>query len=255
VSGGARAVLAGLGIAGVVFVILWGAVDLPAVGHYLGPYGDVVTPLAVFARHSTDAVSAVNFDFRGIDTLGEEFILFTSVLGVTLLLRQSEEGAKGEGESEDRAQGRPTPSTGDAVRSFGSGMVGLLVLFGTYMVTHGTVTPGGGFQGGVILATVPLLVYLSSSAEIFERIAPRRLVEAGESAGAFGYVLVGLFGVIAGVEFLRNVVPLGKTGTLTGGGTTVLLNLTVGLEVATGFVLLMLAFVDEALQRRRRAQR
>jgi multicomponent Na+:H+ antiporter subunit B len=254
-NGHTRGVLASLGIAGVLFTLIWGALDLPAVGHYLGPYGDVVSPLAVFARHATDAVSAVNFDFRGLDTLGEEFILFTSVLGVTLLLRQSEEGAKEGEESDDHAQGRPVPPTGDAVRSFGAGTVGLVVLFGVYMVTHGAMTPGGGFQGGVVLATVPLLVYLSSSPRIFERIAPRKAVEAGESVGAFGYVLIGLFGVVAGEQFLRNVVPLGKAATLTGGGTIVLLNLTVGLEIATGFVLLMIAFLDEALERRKRASR
>jgi len=85
--------LGGLGLAGVVALLVVGMTGLKPSGTGVGPYGDVVAPLSVFARHTTDAVAAVNFDFRAFDTLGEEFILFTSALGVALLLRQSEESA------------------------------------------------------------------------------------------------------------------------------------------------------------------
>ena len=55
-----------------------------------------VNAITVPERHITDAVTAVNFDIRGFDTLGEEFILFTSVLGVVLLMRrQTDEPAEG----------------------------------------------------------------------------------------------------------------------------------------------------------------
>src|SRR4051812_22549894 len=42
-------------------------------------------------RNITDAVTAVNFDYRGFDTLGEEFILFASVMGALVLLKQASE--------------------------------------------------------------------------------------------------------------------------------------------------------------------
>ena len=71
---------------------------LPPIGHYRGPYGDVLNAVAVNERHSTDVVSAVNFDYRGFDTLGEESILFASVIGVTLLLRKQPREEKGEPE-------------------------------------------------------------------------------------------------------------------------------------------------------------
>jgi len=53
-----------------------------------GPYGDVLNAVAASERHTTDVVSAVNFDYRGFDTLGEESILFAFVVGATLLLRR-----------------------------------------------------------------------------------------------------------------------------------------------------------------------
>src|SRR5947209_2290314 len=58
----------------------------------LGPssdtYAGMINALTVPERHITDAVTAVNFDFRGFDTLGEEYIMFASVLGTALLLRR-----------------------------------------------------------------------------------------------------------------------------------------------------------------------
>ncbi|MBV9607990.1 MAG: sodium:proton antiporter, partial [Acidobacteria bacterium] len=71
-----------------VFILyLVAAHGLPQFGHYKGPYGDVINQVGVYERHATDLVTAVNFDYRGFDTLGEEFILFISVIGVALLLR------------------------------------------------------------------------------------------------------------------------------------------------------------------------
>lgn len=42
--------------------------DYGPVGHYAGPYGDVLNSLSVYQRHATDVVSAINFDYRGFDT-------------------------------------------------------------------------------------------------------------------------------------------------------------------------------------------
>ena len=72
--------------------------DLHPLGHadpLSATYGDLVNSLTVPERHITDAVTAVNFDFRGFDTLGEEFIMFASVLGAALLLRKHADESAG----------------------------------------------------------------------------------------------------------------------------------------------------------------
>jgi multicomponent Na+:H+ antiporter subunit B len=219
---------------------------LPPVGSYKGAYGEVLNAVAVGERHATDVVSAVNFDYRGLDTLGEEFILFTSVLAVAAILRKQED--EEDDEEEPKWEPRKAPDS-DAVRTLGAVTVPLMLSFGLYMVSHGSVSPGGGFQGGVVLASVPLMVYLCATAKTFLRIAPPALAKAGESAGAAGYVLVGCLGVLAGKAFLENVLPLGTPGNAWSSGTIFFLNLTVGLAVAAGFTELLSVFVEEVLRR------
>jgi len=237
---------------------VYGAHGLPPVGHYRGPYGDVLNQIAVYERHTTDVVTAVNFDYRGFDTMGEEFILFISVIGVLMLLRQQREETKKEDEAyarSDQQPGRHAPEPSEAVKVTTLALVGPLVVFGIYLVTHGQLTPGGGFQGGVVLATAPLLVYLAGDYQTFRKIAAHTLVEVGEAIGAFGYVVIGLLGMIAGGVFLQNVLPLGSTGNINSAGTIAVISATVGLEVAGGFVLLMHAFLEQTIELRLRGRR
>ncbi len=264
----ARTVFFFASVVGFAALFVWGLRGLPPFGNYKGPYGDVLNAVATYERHITDIVTAVNFDYRGFDTLGEEFILFISVMGVTLLLRKEEhkEGggrgsedeerehkqadSKSGAERKDESPERHAPQPSDATRVLTLGLVGPLVLFGIYVVTHGQLTPGGGFQGGVILATAPLLVYLAGSMAVFKRITSHRIVEVSDAVGAGGYALVGFVGMVLGTRFLQNVLPLGTTGKINSGGTIALIDLAVGLEVAAAFVLLLYTFLEETLERR-----
>lgn len=246
-----RKVLFVVGALGLALVLLAGASGLPRYGTYSGVYGHMLNAVTVGERNATDVVSAVNFDYRGFDTLIEEFILFTSVVGAaTLLRKQKDQRQHGDLEREDASRGRDRPPTSGAVRVLGVALVLLTVVFGGYVVAHGQLTPGGGFQGGVILATAPLVVYLASEAKTFCAITPSSLVKASEAFGAAAYVLVGAIGLLAGGHFLANVLPLGKVGDVFSSGTIWVINVAVGLEVAAGFVVLLLAFVEETLQRR-----
>src|ERR1041385_3824974 len=66
----------------------WAISGLPKFGDYRGPYGFVLNHIVVPLRHSTNVVMGTTFDVRGVDTMGEEFILYAAVVGVTLLLRE-----------------------------------------------------------------------------------------------------------------------------------------------------------------------
>jgi len=213
-----------------------------------GWYADFVNRVTVPERQITDAVTAVNFDIRGFDTLGEEFIMFASVLGVALLLRRQRD--EWNGPPLDRARGRGVPAPSDAIRILTVALVGPVVLFGIYVVVHGQATPGGGFQGGVVLATAPLLIYLAGEYGSLVRLAPRWLVESAEAIGAGGYAVIGAIGMLRSERFLENWLPLGKAGDVFSGGTVALIDLTVGLEVAGGFIVLLLLFLEETLVRR-----
>lgn len=244
----ARIALFAVAAPGLAAALLTGFAGLPASGRGRSPVGDAIVRGAAPDRNALDAVSAVNFDYRGLDTLGEELVLFTSVLAVGVLLRRSRQERASRGE--DVGPQREIPRTSGAVRILGAGLAGPCVVFGAYLASHGQLSPGGGFQGGTVAATAPLVVYLSADARTFRRIAPEALAEATEAAAVGGYVLVGLAAIAVAGPFLANVLPLGARGDVLSSGTILALNALVGIAVATGIVVLLKAFLEETLERR-----
>ena len=236
--------------AGLLALVAWGMAGLPGFGHYGGPYGTVVDRRAVPDRHATNVVSAVNFDYRGFDTVGEEFILFVAVMAVAMLLRTARRERRRDPSA--RAAEEALPDTSDAVRVAGVALICPAVLIGLNLVSHGQSTPGGGFQGGLMLASAPLLLFLVGRYLVFRRLNPVGMLDLGEGSGAGGFVIVGVIGVIAGTAFLENVLPLGRPGSVFSAGTLPLISVSVGLEVAAGIVLVMFEFLEQALAIRSR---
>jgi multicomponent Na+:H+ antiporter subunit B len=229
---------------GGIFLLVFGyaARDLPPWGSYRGPYGDVISRLGVYERHATDVVNAVNYDYRAFDTLGEEFILFTAVLGVMMLLRREEgESIREAGKVEDRF---PLSS---AVRATALPAIILTVMFGFYIGLHGQLTPGGGFQAGVILASVPFLLYVCENTESFRRVTSHTAVEVVEALGAGSYALIGFAPLLIGAPFLTNILPLGATGDVFSSGTIALISACVGFEVTAAFLLVGYTYLQEII--------
>jgi multicomponent Na+:H+ antiporter subunit B len=182
VSRGARLWL-GLGsLAGLGALLAWAVLGLPDVGHPRGPYADLAPRIMLAERHVTNTVTGVTFDLRGFDTLGEELILFVAALGAAVLLRAQRSERRAEQAAEaDEQRG---PATADALRALGAVLVGPVLLLGIYVVVHGALTPGGGFQGGVILAGALLLVYAAGQVVGVQRVRPASLVEVADALGA-----------------------------------------------------------------------
>jgi multicomponent Na+:H+ antiporter subunit B len=233
---------------GLLALLVWGLTGLPDFGVYRGPYGDILDRVAVPERSTTDVVTAVNFDYRAFDTLGEEFILFAAVVGVTSILRVM----RGERTRapEDEAAGRRAPATSLTVRVTGLGLVPPTILIGLYIVAHGHQTPGGGFQGGVILATALLLTYLTTDYMTMREVGPTWLSELAEGIGAAGFALVGVAGLVAGGAFFENFLGKGTPGELLSAGTILVSNFAVGLAVTGGFALMLSEFLLQTLTRR-----
>ncbi|HVV17241.1 MAG TPA: MnhB domain-containing protein [Polyangia bacterium] len=240
-----RSVLFGAGALGCLAVLAVGASGLPATGSARSATGDLLARVAEPERHAMDAVAAVTFDYRGFDTLGEEFILYASVLGVRLLLRDQRHTRKTE---DERPESRTAPAPSDAVRVMSLALVGVTVVVGLSVVAHGHQTPGGGFQGGVLLSNAPLLAYLATAPEMLPRIAPGWLIEAAESVGVLAFAAIGLWGLAATGAFMQNVLPLGRVGHLLSAGTIPILNVATGLAVAGGLLMLVSAFLQKARQ-------
>jgi multicomponent Na+:H+ antiporter subunit B len=225
-----------------LFLYSYAALNLPAWGSYRGPYGDAIARVAVYERHATDIVNAINYDYRGFDTLGEEFILFTAVLGVSMLLRK-EEGTlkKPEGKLSDEA------GLSAAVRAVNLPALLITIIFGLYIGLHGQLTPGGGFQAGVILATGVVLFYVCANTQAFRRITSHSIVEITEAVGAGAYAIIGIAPLLMGLPFLCNFIPLGTTGDVFSSGTIALISACVGLEVTASFLLVVYIYLQEII--------
>lgn len=221
----------------------YSAMDLPMWGFYRGPYGYVIANIAVYERHATDVVNAINYDYRGFDTLGEEFILFTAVLGVMLLLRrENRTPKKGPGKVTD------VQVLSTTIQAVTMPAVFVTALFGFYIGLHGQLTPGGGFQAGVILSTASLLVYIAQNTEAFRRITSHAAVEVIEAVGAGSYAVVGLTPLFIGAPFLTNWLPLGETGDVFSSGTIAVISALVGVEVTAAFLMVMFTYLQEIIR-------
>lgn len=226
----------GGGVVAVAFLLA--AWDMPHFGttHHL--YRDLSVPAAV--QHGTaNVISAVNFDQRAIDTLGEESILIAAVIGAAALLRPSED------ETERRVpeQGR----TMEATRLVGYVMLPITLVLGIDLVAHGGTTPGGGFQGGVVLATGLHLLYVGGSYSALDRLRPVTTFEIADGAGAAAFAVVGLLGLVSTGAFLRNFLPYGVLGQILSTGTVQVLSGIVGVEVVGGMVVLLSSFFEQEL--------
>lgn len=247
-------------------------VRLPSFGTAVHPYGARAIRAALGDRHTANVVSSVNFDQRALDTLGEEFILFASVIGALVLLRPGRDetdrerpGGHGAGRSQPADRSDPdgyglddvshlvdrSSQAGqvlDATRLIGYLLLPVTILIGWYIVVHGAISPGGGFQGGVVLATGLHLLYLAGDYRALRALRPIRPFDVGEAVAAGAFVLVGLAGAAVTGEFLTNFLPIGTLGSLTSAGTVPVLNTAVGVEVAAGTVLLLARFFEQDLR-------
>jgi multicomponent Na+:H+ antiporter subunit B len=98
---------------------------------------------------ATNIVTSVVVNYRGFDTLGEVTVLFLAAIGLSAVLYQAEKRQKKEGRKSSLIL-----YTGCRF------LFPLIMLFGTYIFIHGHLTPGGGFQGGAIIASGFLLTML-----------------------------------------------------------------------------------------------
>ena len=219
------------------------ATHLPPFGFPTSGYGATVDLIGPPLRHIANMVTLVNFDVRGIDTLGEEMMLVAAVTGTVLLLRGSR--GEDEGDEAERRDGRPVMPRSDAIVAAGRIVGTMLLIFGLYTVVEGTQTPGGGFQAGVIIATSFLLIYLGTGYAEWRIIVRGPVMAAIEASGGLAFVLLAAIPLMLGAAALQNILPLGTFKSMTGGGTMIIANVATALAVAGGFGGLLLEFLEE----------
>ena len=173
--------------------------------------------------HVANAVTAIVVNFRGFDTLGEVTVLFLAATGLGSILFRKREHLH------DLNIKRKAPRSSRLVTTSGKMLFPLIVLLGAYVFIHGHLTPGGGFQGGVIIATGYLLMLIA-----YRRFSVKHdsLTWVEALAGAT-FAGLGLTGLLIGKDFLENFLPAGILNSLLSGGIIGIIYIAVGFKVAS----------------------
>jgi len=120
--------------------------------------------------------------------------------------------------------------------------VGLIFLYGAYIVAHGHLSPGGGFAGGVIIALSFVHLMLAyGKEEAFKKLS---LAGASlfENLGAIMFLTIALLGFFGGYFFL-NLISKGTPFRLYSSGIIPLCNIAICLKVGAGLFAIFIALV------------
>lgn len=112
----------------------------------------------------------------------------------------------------------------------------LITVYGAYVITHGHLSPGGGFAGGTIIAGGLILSALAWGFRHAGRVFDERSLGNLDTLGSSGYVIVGLGAIAGGGLFLGNLgagFPAGTPGALFSSGAVWLLGASIGIKVST----------------------
>lgn len=230
------------GFAGCGVLLAMAFLGLPGAGRVPHPYG-LRAVQASFAHHTSNAVASVTFDQRALDTAGEEMIMFAAAISAVMLLRRMRNEEESEFEHHYGAQ-----DVFGALRLTGVVYLPVTFLVGWYVVMHGWISPGGGFQGGAVMATAFHLAYVAGDYRVLERLRPVAVLDAIEALAVLGFLTIGLVGVAVQGALFLNWLPFGSFRAITSSGTVAFLNGFVGVEVAAALVVLLARFLDQALR-------
>ena len=125
----------------------------------------------------------------------------------------------------------------------------LTMMYMCYIILHGHLSPGGGFQGGVLIVGVILMLYFANGYEATAKTLSFNLLHEAEGVASVAYVALAMMGIAVGAQFCENILfTHGNIGELYSSGTIFWMNLTVGIKVITGIgsiTLLMLGIAQE----------
>lgn len=183
-----------------------------------------------YIENGIEKTGAVNFvtgmilDYRAFDTLGESFVLFTSI-NCALILLDGFTGKRRREEDTYRPSGDPVLSIGCSV------LVPLILLFGIYVILNGSVSPGGGFSGGAIMGAGLIIYAIAFGFESSERFFKDRTFRAVSAIALLAYCASKTYSFLTGAMGVPSGVWLGIPGTILSGGIIFILNVAVGMVV------------------------
>ncbi|MCF8001947.1 MAG: sodium:proton antiporter [Halanaerobiales bacterium] len=185
---------------------------------------------------SLNFVTAILYDYRAYDSLGESTIIFGAVSGIVLLLSRKT---------------LPVSSHGLSFivkRTFGM-LTPFIFLFSIYIITHGHLSPGGGFQGGVILGAISIIFSIVYGSEFdYKRYSPTTKTLL-ETSGALLFIGLGFMGILIGGNFLMNLNILNaEVGSLLSAGSIPFINIGIGFKIGAGLAIIFYSMIQKTFK-------
>lgn len=123
-------------------------------------------------------------------------------------------------------------------------IVGMIILYGIYIILHGHLSPGGGFGGGVVLALGFMSVLLAYGREFTLKWLRLETLKNVEHSAPLLFLALGLAGMALGGAFLANFLAKGRLFHLLSSGLILPLNILIGLKVGLSLFLVILALAE-----------
>ena len=190
-------VLAGVIAIVIGFILLQGIDDFPAWGDAASPVNSGVASYYVEqALHDTavpNIVTAVLADYRAFDTMFETCVVFVATIGIIGLLRRRIRNVS------EHVQ--PNGSS-LVIRVASRFVVPFIQIFALYVVAHGHHSPGGGFQGGVLLGASLILLAMGNDMQTVLSKVSEKWVLVLSALGVVIFAGYGLGSLFFGAPYL-----------------------------------------------------
>jgi len=183
--------------------LVWGTLDMPGFGDPDNPIHHHVADRYVNASPTEvgipNMVTSVLASYRGYDTMGEVFVVFTALIGVLSLItiRQPRKQLPLT-PAADSPDNRPFP----ILQVMSIILIPFIIVFALYVQFHGDYGPGGGFQAGVIFSSAIILYTLTFGFDDAILLIPPGVVNTLAAVGVLIYAGTGVISLFKGGNFL-----------------------------------------------------
>lgn len=228
-------------------VLIYGTLDMPPYGDPTAPINNHVVPRyleeSLQATGVPNVVTSVLASYRGYDTLGETFVIFTAACGVLLIIGRHQRGRR-------RAHRDAQWDTEHGIRKnvilrvVSKLLLPMILLFALYVQWHGDFGPGGGFQAGVIFASAFILYAIIFDVDLARAVVPPRISRFFLSLGVLVYAGTGMAGLVLGRNFLNYSVLAHEPAHGQELGIT-LVEIGVGMTVAAAMITIFFTFASQ----------
>ena len=183
--------------------LIYATLDMPHYSDPQAPAHNHVAPRYIQDSykeiHIPNIVSSILASYRGFDTLGEVFVIFTAGLGVLTLLGTLMGGS---GPNYWQFEDTTNLKHHNVLHVISKILIPIILLYAFYVQFHGEYSPGGGFQAGVLFATAFILYTMIFGLQAAYKVVSPQALYWAMAIGILLYAGTGVACLLLGGNYL-----------------------------------------------------